>query len=65
MYKKQIEEYFAIHKDEMLNDICSMIRIRSDRGEAKEGMPFGEGPAKALNAALELASNMGFKTKKL
>lgn len=63
MYKKQIEEYFAIHKDEMLNDICRMIKIRSDRGEAKEGMPFGEGPAKALNAALELASNMGFKTK--
>lgn len=63
MYKDKIEEYFNIHKDEMLNDICSMIRIRSDRGEPKEGMPFGEGPAKALEEALNIANKMGFKTK--
>ncbi len=42
MYKNQIEEYFHNHKDEMLNDICDLIRIRSDRSEAKEDMPFGE-----------------------
>ncbi len=62
MYKNQIEEYFHNHKDEMLNDICDLIRIRSDRSEAKEDMPFGEGPAKALKAALELAEGMGFNT---
>ena len=43
MYKKQIEEYFNLHKDEMLEDICKVIRIKSDRQEPKEGMPFGEG----------------------
>ena len=63
MYRKQIEDYFAINKDEMLNDICSIIKIKSDREEAIPGMPFGEGPAKALEAALNLAKNMGFKTK--
>ena len=26
-------------------------------------MPYGEGPAKALEAALRLAESMGFKTK--
>jgi len=62
VYKNQIEEYFHNHKDEMLNDICDLIRIRSDRSEAKEDMPFGEGPAKALKAALDLAEGMGFKT---
>ena len=36
MYKKQIEEYFENNKDEMLNDICNIVRIKSDRGEAKE-----------------------------
>ena len=63
MYKKQIEEYFDSHKDERLKDICDQIRIKSDRGEPKENMPFGEGPAKALEAALKLAESMGFKTK--
>lgn len=63
MYRKQIEDYFTTHKDEMLNDICSIIKIKSDREEAINGMPFGEGPAKALDAALALAQKMGFKTK--
>ncbi|MCE5221201.1 MAG: dipeptidase PepV [Clostridium sp.] len=63
MYRKQIEDYFAIHKDEMLNDICSIIKIKSDREKAIPGMPFGEGPAKALELALNLAQEMGFKTK--
>ena len=35
MYKEKIEEYFNIHKDEMLDDICSIIRIKSDRGVCK------------------------------
>lgn len=63
MYRKQINDYFTIHKDEMLNDICSIIKIKSDREEAMPGMPFGEGPAKALEVALNLANGMGFKTK--
>ena len=63
MYKKQIEEYFENNRDEILNDICNIVRIKSDKGEAKENMPYGEGPAKALEAALKLAKGMGFKTK--
>ena len=47
----------------MINDIFKLIRIKSDRGEAKEGMPFGEGPAKALEEALSIAASMGFNTK--
>lgn len=47
----------------MLNDICGMIKIRSDRGEVKEGMFFGEGFVKVLNVVLELVLNMGFKIK--
>ena len=62
MYKKQIEEYFNLHKDEMLEDICKIIRIKSDRQEPKEGVPFGEGVVKVLKEALDIASNMGFAT---
>lgn len=63
MYKDRIEEYFDTHKEEMLEDISKLIRINSIKGEAKEGMPFGEGPAKALEEALKIADGMGFKTK--
>lgn len=63
MYKNQIEEYFRVHKDEIIENIFKLIRINSIKGEAKEGMPFGEGPAKALEEALKIAKEMGFETK--
>lgn len=63
MYRKQIEEYFNLHKDAMLEDICKVIRIKSDRQEPKEGMPFGEGVVKALEETLKMAEAMGFNTK--
>lgn len=61
MYQKQLEDYFAAHRDEMIEDICTLIRIPSDRQEPKPGMPFGEGPAKALEAAMEIGRRMGMK----
>ncbi len=47
----------------MVKDIMRLVRIKSDREEAKEGKPYGDGPAEVLAAALEMASEMGFKTK--
>ena len=58
--QKKIENYFLMHKDEILADIASLVAINSVRGEAKEGMPFGEGPAKALAEAEKIISRMGF-----
>ena len=46
----------------MVEDIAKLVRIKSDKQEAKEGKPFGEGPAEVLAVALEIASKMGFKT---
>lgn len=63
MYKERIEKYFEEHKNEMLNHISELIKINSIKGDAKEGMPFGEGPAKALEEALKIAESFGFKTK--
>lgn len=62
MYKDQIEKYFEEHKDKMLEDICKILRIKSDRQEPKEGMPFGEGVVNALKESLVMAEAMGFKT---
>lgn len=63
MEQSRIEAYFAAQKQALLDDICRLVRIKSDRGEALPGKPFGEGPAAALVEALRLADGMGFRTK--
>ncbi len=62
MDRALIDQYFTDHAAEMIEDICQMIRIPSDRGAAQPGFPYGPGPAIALTAALELAAAMGFAT---
>ena len=47
----------------LAKDISALCQINSVEGEAKPGMPFGEGPARALQAALELGEKMGFRTE--
>lgn len=61
MYKK-IENYFLTHKDEILADIASLVAVNSVRGEAEENMPFGKGPAKAIEKAEEIIKRMGFES---
>ncbi len=61
--QKTIEQYFEAHREEMLRDMSTLIQIPSEKGEPKEGMPFGEYPAKALAAAVQIAKDMGFSVK--
>ena len=63
MYKEKIDAYIDSKKEEMIEDLCTLVRINSQRGEAKENMPFGEGAAEVLAAAETLAEKYGFKTK--
>lgn len=58
---KQLNEIVDKHSDELVAALQDMIRIKSVRGEAREGMPFGEGPCKALKKQLEIAEKLGFK----
>lgn len=60
MYKEKIIAYLEAHKEEMLRDICELVRINSEKLPAKEGMPFGEGNAQVLALALEKAKGYGF-----
>lgn len=62
MYKQQISAWVDAHRDEMIEDIKKLVRIRSDRADPLPGKPFGEGPAAALEAALEMAEGYGFRT---
>lgn len=60
MLKQKLEEYFALHRRELVEDICRLVRIDSVKGEPEPGKPFGAGPAAALEAALVMARGMGF-----
>ena len=61
--KTKIRQYIEAHTDEMVTDICDLCRIDSVRGEAAPGMPYGEGPHKALMAAADLCRKYGFEVK--
>ncbi|ODU55516.1 MAG: peptidase M20 [Clostridium sp. SCN 57-10] len=63
MLNQKIDAYFAEHRDEIVEDVKTLCRIRSVREEAKEGMPYGEGPYEALVAAMKMAGDMGFATR--
>ena len=63
MDQKQVRIYFKEHREEMLRDIAALIRIPSEKGSPKPGAPFGELPAKALDAAGKMAEKMGFSVR--
>lgn len=49
-------------QEEILEGIGGAIQIDSVMGPAQPGAPFGPGPRKALDYALDLAQKMGFQT---
>ncbi|WP_130805803.1 Sapep family Mn(2+)-dependent dipeptidase [Senegalia massiliensis] len=53
------------YKEELLQSIIEVVNIPSVKGEAKEHAPFGENPKKALLKALDIAKDLGFKTKNI
>lgn len=53
------------YKEEIVKSLQENIRIKSVEGEAVEGMPFGEGPYKALEHFLGVSKELGFETKNL
>lgn len=58
--REQIKKYIDEHIDEMVADTMELCRIKSVKGEAKEGMPYGEGPYAALMAAKDICARYGF-----
>lgn len=62
---EEINAYFEKEKENLLCDLEKLIKIPSVRGEAKEGLPFGEEPKKALDKMLEIAAGYGFITNNI
>ena len=63
MEKEQLFAMIDELKDQMIEDICAMVQIDSQRSEAKPGMPFGAGVNEALLKALSIAKREGLVTK--
>lgn len=55
-------EYIREKQQEIIDSLMGCVRINSVEGEPEKGMPFGRGPAEALEYALKLAGDMGFRT---
>ncbi|MCD8021699.1 MAG: M20/M25/M40 family metallo-hydrolase [Lachnospiraceae bacterium] len=62
-YKERIDAYIDGKKDEMLQDLMTLVRIDSQKGEASEGKPFGEGPAAVIAAAQGMMESYGLKVR--
>ena len=60
-----ISKFLEYNKEDILNNICELIKIPSVslESEATPGMPFGKNCSDALNYFLNLAKSLGFKTK--
>lgn len=63
---RAIDAYVNEHWEDVLADLQTLIAIPSFREDGKanpqENAPFGPGPRRALDAALEIAGRMGFET---
>ncbi|MBR2736188.1 MAG: dipeptidase PepV [Firmicutes bacterium] len=52
-------------KEQMMEDLMALIRCRSVQGEAREGAPFGDGPAEALEFMLNTGRREGMEAVSL
>jgi len=60
--KQRIHNWMAGREDEFCEALAPLIAVNSITGPAQPGMPFGPGPAKALELALQLADKWGMHT---
>lgn len=63
MYREKIEAYIDAHQQEMIEDICELCQINSEKMPAEEDMPYGPGVAECLDTALDMAEDYGFEVQ--
>ena len=61
-YAAQVDAFVAENREAIIADIKRLVDIPSVEGKPEPGMPFGPGPAKALNEVLTMAGEMGMET---
>ena len=65
MYHEQIDAYWndPARREELIAALSRLVAVRSVKGEAAPGAPFGPGPAAALEEALALCRELGFSAR--
>ena len=65
MYREQIDRYFDLHKDEIVENIKRLVRIPSVARPdlAQEGAPFGPVCRQTLDEAQKIATELGLKSR--
>ena len=62
-YRTQLDEYIDAHQRELVDALGRLVAKASPKGEAKPGMPFGEGPDAAMKESLKVAEEWGLQTR--
>ena len=60
---KKIEEYISCHRQEIIKNLCSFVRIPSIACQDGSGTPYGAECAKALDFCKELAESKNLLTR--
>jgi succinyl-diaminopimelate desuccinylase len=60
---QKLYDYIDTQQGDILKTLDTVVSIPSVRGEALDGMPYGENCARVLNTFLSIADSMGFVTK--
>ncbi|MCL2124764.1 MAG: Sapep family Mn(2+)-dependent dipeptidase [Oscillospiraceae bacterium] len=58
--RQDIEKWFDAHADELLDDLRRLIAVKSVRGIAADGAPYGAGPREALSLVSGMLEERGF-----
>ena len=60
--QERISQWVDAHEQELIRDIARLVAVKSVKGGAEPGAPFGPGPRAALDEALALCAEYGFET---
>lgn len=60
---EKISAWVDARREDFLRDVGRLVAIRSVTGEPGEGMPFGEGPDRALREAMAICREQGLLTR--
>lgn len=60
-----MEKFLASKKDEMIENLATLIRFKSVKSAPLPGAPFGQGVKDALDFLLKLGEDLGFRVKNL
>lgn len=61
--RRDIDGFAEENRERIIRDIARLVAVNSAAGESVEGMPYGPGPARALEVAFDIARELGLETE--